>query len=156
VGGLGAPGDRYQAERVVMEWWKKAGAPPKKAWETGKEEHRRYVSYKEAYAINPEQARMKLVETYLVCRSIAETARRWNLWESGSQAGPLLGRGAFRASGPFPTSPFLSYPNPHPTSRPRSGKRENAQVTEGKSRPETPLSTPRLGAFPSRILPILG
>ena len=31
------------------------------------------VSYKEAYAMNPEQARMKLVETYLVCGSIAET-----------------------------------------------------------------------------------
>jgi len=27
-GNLGAPGDRYQAERVVMEWLKKAGAPP--------------------------------------------------------------------------------------------------------------------------------
>jgi len=37
-----------------MEWLKKAGAPPKKAWETGKEEHRRWtVSYKEAYAMNP-------------------------------------------------------------------------------------------------------
>ena len=48
------PGDRYQAGRVVMEWLKKAGAPPKKAWETGKEEHRRWmVSYKEAYAMNP-------------------------------------------------------------------------------------------------------
>jgi len=34
------------------------------------------VSYKEAYAMNPEQARMKLVETYLTCGSIAETARR--------------------------------------------------------------------------------
>ena len=34
------------------------------------------VSYKEAYAMNPEQARMKLVETYFACGSIAETARR--------------------------------------------------------------------------------
>ena len=36
------------------------------------------VSYKEAYAMNSEQARMKLVETYLTCGSIAETARRWH------------------------------------------------------------------------------
>jgi len=36
------------------------------------------VSYKEAYAINPEQARMKLVETCFACGSIAETARRWH------------------------------------------------------------------------------
>ena len=36
------------------------------------------VSYKEAYAMNPKQARMKLVETYLTCGSIAETARRWH------------------------------------------------------------------------------
>jgi hypothetical protein len=36
------------------------------------------VSYKKAYAMNPEQARMKLVETYLACGSIAETARKWH------------------------------------------------------------------------------
>ena len=35
------------------------------------------------YAMNPEQARMKLVETYLTCGSIAETARRENFWEFG-------------------------------------------------------------------------
>jgi len=41
------------------------------------------VSYKEAYAINPEQARMKLVETCFSCGSIAETARRLNFREFG-------------------------------------------------------------------------
>ena len=40
---LGVLGARYQAERVVSAWWKKASAHPKKAWETGKEEHRRWT-----------------------------------------------------------------------------------------------------------------
>jgi hypothetical protein len=41
--GLGAPRDRYQAEVVVKEWLKKAGAPPKKMWKLGKEEHRTWI-----------------------------------------------------------------------------------------------------------------
>jgi len=76
---LGALGDRYQAERVVKEWLKKAGAPPKKGLETREGGAPTMdVSYKEAYAMNPQQARMKLVETHLTRGSIAETARRWH------------------------------------------------------------------------------
>jgi len=56
------------------------------------------VSYKEAYAMNPKQARMKLVETYLTYGSIAETARRWhttrNLVRKWARRFP--GRGARR------------------------------------------------------------
>jgi hypothetical protein len=41
---------------VVREWLKKTGAPPKKAWKTGKEGAPKMdVSYKEAYAMNPER-----------------------------------------------------------------------------------------------------
>ncbi|MGC8817544.1 MAG: helix-turn-helix domain-containing protein, partial [Candidatus Hadarchaeum sp.] len=36
------------------------------------------LAYKEAYAMNREAARMRLVETYLQTGSIAETARRWH------------------------------------------------------------------------------
>jgi len=35
------------------------------------------VSYEEVYFMNPEEARRKLVETYLLTGSISETARRW-------------------------------------------------------------------------------
>jgi len=83
----------------------------------------------------PRSKRMKLVETYLVCGSITETARRRNLLESGSQAGPLLGRGGFPGFGTVPDVPIPLLPKSHPTSRPRSGKRENAQITEGKGFP---------------------
>ena len=78
------------------------------------------VSYKEAYAMNPEQARMKLVETYFNCGCIAETARRWhNLAESGPQVGPLLGREVFTGFRTVPdVIPLL--PEPHPKSRPTS------------------------------------
>lgn len=36
------------------------------------------LAYKEAYAMNPQAARTKLVETYLETGIIAETARRWH------------------------------------------------------------------------------
>ena len=75
------------------------------------------------------------METYLVCGSITETARRRNLLESGSQAGPLLGRGGFPGFGTVPDVPIPLLPKSHPISRPRSGKRENAQITEGKGFP---------------------
>jgi len=56
------------------------------------------VSYKEAYVMNPQQTRTKLVETYLACGSIAETARQWHTsrnlvrkWVRRYQQGGLAG-----------------------------------------------------------------
>jgi len=95
------------------------------------------VSSKEAYAMNPEQARMRLVETYLVCGSIAETARRWHTPRNLSASGSAFGQRSFPGFGTVPDVPIPFLPKLHPTSRPRSGKRENAQVTEGKSFPGT-------------------
>jgi len=96
------------------------------------------VSYKEAYAMNPEQARMKLVETYLTCGSIAETARRWhtsrNLVRKRVRRFEEEGLPGFQDDLGAHVPPLLKLQG---KSKPRSGKRENAQVMEGKGFPGT-------------------
>jgi len=72
-GNLGAREARYQAERVIREWVKKAGARPKKAWEIGKRSTGNGRFLQRSLRHEPRRKRMKLVERYLVYGSIAET-----------------------------------------------------------------------------------